>query len=153
MEQLVLVLIIGAVSLINWLIEQSAKRREQQRSQRERDGREVVPSPCDEALPDAVRPVEQPDPQAEMRDWLESFGLPVLLPKTVAAPDSVLCQPDLPHPKPAASRPVAARKPRTKHLPPAPVLAPFKTRTDLRQAIIWREILGAPRSIQPFSSH
>jgi hypothetical protein len=45
MEQLVLLLIIGAISLINWLIEQSGKRREQRRFEAERTRREAEASP------------------------------------------------------------------------------------------------------------
>ena len=138
MEQLVLLLIIGAISLINWLIEQSGKRREQRRF-------EAEPAPSPASIPE----VYEPEPQQEMRRFLESFGIP--MPEEVA-PQEVA--PEIPTPAPAQTPPPA---PRTivRNLKPTPakpqqVLLEIKSPAAIRQAIVWREILGPPRSLQPY---
>jgi fused signal recognition particle receptor len=159
MEQLVLLLIIGAISLINWLIEQSGKRREQRRFEAERARREAEANPYLEPEPAAPIPVpeaREPAPQQEMRRLLEAFGIPVpeesapqALPSEIPAPASeptpVFASAPITMPEP---RPVIAK---TKPTPSSPRKAPLEIKSPaaLRQAIIWREILGPPRSLQP----
>ena len=151
MEQLVLLLIIGAISLINWLIEQSGKRREQRRFEPERARREAEASPYQEPAPSpaSIPEVYEPEPQQEMRRFLESFGIP--MPEEVA-PQEVT--PEILTPAPVQA---LAPAPRTivRKLKPTPskpqqVLLEIKSPAALRQAIVWREILGPPRSLQQY---
>jgi hypothetical protein len=151
MEQLVLLLIIGAISLINWLIEQSGKRREQRRFETERARREAEPSPYQEpALSPASLPeVLESAPQQEMRRFLEAFGIPM--------PDEVAPQevaPQIPMPAiekaPAPAPRTIARKLKPNPYKPRQVPLEIKSPAALRQAIVWREILGPPRSLQAY---
>ncbi len=151
MEQLVLLLIIGAISLINWLIEQSGKRREQRRFESERARREAEPSPYQEpALSPASLPeVHESAPQQEMRRFLEAFGIPM--------PDEVAPQevaPQIPTPAlekaPAPAPRTIARKLKPNPSKPQQIPLEIKSPAALRQAIVWREILGPPRSLQPY---
>ncbi len=151
MEQLVLLLIIGAISLINWLIEQSGKRREQRRFESERARREAEPSPYQEpALSPASLPeVHESAPQQEMRRFLETFGIP--MPDEIA-PQEVALQ--IPTPAlekaPAPAPRTIARKLKPTPSKPREVPLEIKSPAALRQAIVWREILGPPRSLQPY---
>ena len=151
MEQLVLLLIIGAISLINWLIEQSGKRREQRRFETERARREAEPSPYQEpALSPASLPeVHESAPQQEMRRFLETFGIP--MPDEIA-PQEVALQ--IPTPAlekaPAPAPRTIARKLKPTPSKPREVPLEIKSPAALRQAIVWREILGPPRSLQPY---
>lgn len=154
MEQLVLLLIIAAISLINWLIEQSGKRREQRRFEQERARRQAAePNPYLEPAPTPAPVQELPDPtpQQEMRKFLEAFGIPVPeeppAPATLQEIEAPAPQP-IPEPEPAQPVLVAKRKPipRQTHQPVSIIKSP----ATLRQAIIWREILGPPRSLQSY---
>ena len=149
MEQLVLLLIIGAISLINWLIEQSGKRREKRRLEKELSGQESEEPAYRESSPaPAETDTENPRGQ-EMRRFLESFGIP--LPEEIEEPvvSQEIVAPRQ-SPPPLLQPPlVVSRK------TPAPVrMAPdrfsLKSPAALRQAIVLREILGPPRSLQPF---
>ena len=153
MEQLVLLLIIGAISLINWLIEQSGKRREQRRFEQERARRqEAEPTPYLAApSPAPVQELPEPAPQQEMRKFLEAFGIP--LPEEPPAPVTLQeveapAPRQIPEPEPAQPVLVPKRKvtPTKTHQPVAIIKSP----ATLRQAIIWREILGPPRSLQSY---
>ena len=154
MEQLVLLLIIGAISLINWLIEQSGKRREQRRFEQERARRqEADPNPYLESAPSPapVHELPEPAPQQEMRRFLEAFGIP--LPEEPPAPVTLQeveapAPRQIPEPEPAQPVLVPKRKvtPTKTHQPVAIIKSP----ATLRQAIIWREILGPPRSLQSY---
>jgi hypothetical protein len=150
MEQLVLLLIIGAISLINWLIEQSGKRREQRRFEAERARREAESSPYQEPAPSpaSIPEVHKSEPQQEMRRFLESFGIPM---PEEAAPQEFA--PEIPTPAPVQA-PAPAPRAIARKLKPTPskpqqVLLEIKSPAALRQAIVWREILGPPRSLQP----
>jgi hypothetical protein len=151
MEQLVLLLIIGAISLINWLIEQSGKRREQRRFETERARREAEPSSYQEPalLPASIPEVHEHAPQQEIRRFLEAFGIP--MPEEVA-PQEVAPQiltPALAQTTPRAPRTIS---PKLKPTPSKPRQVPLEIKSPaaLRQAIVWREILGPPRSLQPY---
>lgn len=151
MEQLVLVLIIGAISLINWLIEQSGKRREQHRLEREnraRNGREEsVESP---RSPDQ-EPETIPETIPDVRRILEAFGIPV-------SPEEFNRQSDIaekerpPIKLPVSEFPVPAKPIVIKKKSVTAVSQPTekKSRQLLRQAVVWREILGPPRSLLPY---
>ena len=153
MEQLVLLLIIGAISLINWLIEQSGKRREQRRFEAERARREAEASPYQEPAPSptSIPEVHKSEPQQEMRRFLESFGIPI--PEEVApqevAPEILTPAPaQTPAPAPVPRTIVRKLKPTSSK--PQQVQLEIKSPAALRQAIVWREILGPPRSLQPY---
>ncbi|NDG71563.1 MAG: hypothetical protein EBY32_09735 [Proteobacteria bacterium] len=147
MEQLVLLLIIGAISLINWLIEQSGKRREQRRSETERAHREEEPSSYQE--PASSPEVYQSAPQQEMRRFLEAFGVP--MPEEVA-PQEVAREILMPAPEKAPAPSPRTIVSKLKPTPPKPRQFPLEIKSPavLRQAIVWREILGPPRSLQPY---
>jgi len=151
MEQLVLLLIIGAISLINWLIEQSGKRREQRRFETERARREAEPSSYQEPalLPESIPEVHQSAPQQEMRRFLEAFGIP--MPEEFASQEFA---PQILTPAPAQTPARAPRttSPKLKPTPSKPRQVPLEIKSPsvLRQAIVWREILGPPRSLQPY---
>jgi hypothetical protein len=148
MEQLVLLLIIGAISLINWLIEQSGKRREQRRFEAERARREAESSPYQEPAPSPVSipEVHKSEPQQEMRRFLESFGIP--MPEEVAPEILTPAPAQTPAPAPAPRTIVRKLKPTSSK--PQQVQLEIKSPAALRQAVVWREILGPPRSLQPY---
>jgi hypothetical protein len=153
MEQLVLLLIIGAISLINWLIEQSGKRREQRRFEAERARREAESSPYLEPAPSptSIPEVHKSEPQQEMRRFLESFGIPMpeeVAPQEVASEFLTPAPAQTPAPAPAPRTIVRKLKPTSSK--PQQVLLEIKSPAALRQAIVWREILGPPRSLQPY---
>jgi hypothetical protein len=153
MEQLVLLLIIGAISLINWLIEQSGKRREQRRFEAERARREAESSPYLEPAPSptSIPEVHKSEPQQEMRRFLESFGIPMpeeVAPQEVASEFLTPAPAQTPAPAPASRTIVRKLKPTSSK--PQQVLLEIKSPAALRQAIVWREILGPPRSLQPY---
>ena len=153
MEQLVLLLIIGAISLINWLIEQSGKRREQRRFEAERARREAEASPYQEPAPSptSIPEVHKSEPQQEMRRFLESFGIPMpeeVAPQEVVPEILTLAPAQTPAPAPAPRTIVRKLKPTS--FKPQQVQLEIKSPAALRQAIVWREILGPPRSLQPY---
>jgi hypothetical protein len=151
MEQLVLLLIIGAISLINWLIEQSGKRREQRRFETERARREAEPTSYQKPapLPTSIPEVHEHAPQQEMRRFLEAFGIP--MPEKVA-PQEVAPQTLTPALAQTTSRAPRTISPKLKPTPSKPRQVPLEIKSPaaLRQAIVWREILGPPRSLQPY---
>lgn len=150
MEQLVLLLIIGAISLINWLIEQSGKRREKRRLEKELTSQEPEESVYRESTPASAAPSTEAPRGHEMRRFLESFGIP--LPEEIEAPIVNLeVANSRQSPPPTSAQPPHVASKRI----PAPVrMAPerlsLKSPAALRQGILLREILGPPRSLQPF---
>ena len=74
MEQLVLLLVIAAISLVNWLIERSTKLREQRRREKEASN-QGQPSPV--SSPSFPEPSAREEIEDQMRRMLESFGLPM----------------------------------------------------------------------------
>ena len=118
MEQLVLLLVIAAISLVNWLIERSAKLREQKRLQKEA-ARRGTPAPQHHEEP--VPEVSQREQVEEhMRRMLESFGIPMEEPAPAEIPhpfqpkvvvfEEPAPPPPLPKPQPAAVRPRQSRR-------------------------------------------
>ena len=149
MEQLVLLLIIGAISLINWLIEQSGKRREKRRLEKELNSREPEESVYQEPTPAPAAPSNEPTRGKEMRRFLESFGIP--LPEEIEAPvvNLEVLAPSPSEPLPLQP-PVIATKPISAPARNSAERVFLKSPSALRQAVVWREILGPPRSLQPF---
>lgn len=160
MEQLVLLLIIAAISLVNWLIEQSGKLREKRRLEKARAdheqdrtaSRRMEPPPLDpeQPAPAEVGPPEEPERQ--LRRMLESFGFPVQEEET--PPPPVLAEPPaLPKPLPMPKPAVRARRrwesaPATSATTTAhPLVRDLRSREGLRRAIVLREILGPPKAL------
>ncbi len=71
MEQFVLLIIIAAISLINWILQKSAEHREKRKAERAR-GETIHPS---EEAPQS-RPAGQFDGAEQTRKFLEALGLP-----------------------------------------------------------------------------
>ncbi len=158
MDQLVLLVLIGLISLINWAIKRSAEMREKRRV--EKAARQGEPH----IYPQSSQPPPPPteDPTESMRKLMEALGLPVEAP-----PPPVLSrQPPIPAipPPPAFAAPSPAS---AQALPPArPRQTPSKrpalvasTASTVRQtrfgamlhqpgsardAIVLAEILGTP---------
>jgi len=154
-EQLVILLVIGIISLVNWLMQRSAEIREQRKAEAERLGiPEGNPFQPAEEKP-AAKPTPGKDPAREMRKLMEALGLPLEdeeppvhreLPSAPELPPLPAYQPKPPAEKPAGQffTPAFAAHP----LPVAPTALSqaLRTRDGVRQAIILREILGPPKA-------
>lgn len=98
MEQLVLLIVIGLISLINWLMQQAAEARERRKAESLSGQGRQSPAPAPTAR------VEE-DPAESMRKLMEALGLPVEeepppLPRPTAQP---------PPPKPPTEPPPLAQ--------------------------------------------
>ncbi|MGC1480736.1 MAG: hypothetical protein WA771_09550 [Chthoniobacterales bacterium] len=71
MEQLVILVIIGLISLVNWLLERSAKHKEARRLEQRADGFD------DESAATDVAERSGPHPDEQRRRFMEALGLPV----------------------------------------------------------------------------
>ena len=155
MEQLVLLLIIGAISLINWLIEQSGKRREKRQLEQKRLGSDFEENPNDATRPSplSTSPTHQPIPGPDLRRMLEAFGIPT--------PEEKSLKPIPQEPRRATAQVIPQFEPRATVIVPKPkrqaalfvkpqIPAINKSPHALRQAIVWSEILGTPRSLRPY---
>lgn len=155
MEQLVILLVIGIISLVNWLMQRSAEIREQRKAEAERLGiPEGNPFQFTEEKP-AAKTAPEKDPAREMRKLMEALGLPLEdeeppvrreLPPVPEIPPLPVYQPKAPAPKPAGQISAAA------FAPPAPPVAhtslaqALRSRDGVRQAVVLREILGPPKA-------
>jgi len=155
MEQLVLLLIIGAISLINWLIEQSGKRREKRQLEQKRLESDFEENPNDapRSSPLSTSPTYQPIPRQDMRRMLEAFGIPTRKEMSPQLVPQDFCEPVAQVVLQSESRAsVIAPKPKSRAAlsvkPQNPALN--KSPLTLRQAIVWSEILGSPRSLRPY---
>jgi hypothetical protein len=153
MEQLILLLVIAAISLVNWLIERSGKLRDQRRREKELSN-QSQPTPVPSPSPN---PSPRDEIQDQMRRMLESFGLPVETPEPIVQknePTFVFEEPiapPLPPPRPQArtSRP-ASRGLIEKSTPMRirrPLTSRLRSAHGLREAILLREILGPPKAL------
>ncbi|MFZ4598060.1 MAG: hypothetical protein ACOYNN_05395 [Terrimicrobiaceae bacterium] len=170
MEQLVILVVIGLISFVNWLMQRSAELRERQKLERKKEG---LPegNPFQEQEPESPEPQAAPsrpvaDPGAEMRKLMEALGLPIEdEPTTVFVPER-----PAPPPLPVAAevRPVeravfvpkptpvtrslsedAARRRIAEAAEPvhaSPLMVALRSRDGVRQAIVLREILGPPKA-------
>jgi hypothetical protein len=82
MEQLVLLLIIGLISLINWLMQRSAEMREKrklEKARQESGDQPLVMEREDTGAQDADRADKEPaeDPSESMRKLMEALGVPM----------------------------------------------------------------------------
>ena len=114
MEQVVILVFIGLVSLVNWLIKRSADLREKRKQEESRTG---IPegnpwlSPQENNSPETLRPRPAADPAAGMRKLMEALGIPPEdQPPVVAHAPEPKREPSLP-PLPAFEK--AMRAPRT----------------------------------------
>lgn len=173
MEQLVILIIIGVISLINWLLQKSAEHKSK-RPPKASPPLESHDWGREEQVfteePVAQRQAPPADPQAELRRFFEAMGLPleeepapapVVQPAFVeppALPDPVVETP-APRPAAAARERVTARyaelakgfaqaeaaQAQVEHQDARGLLA---SPGGLRQAMILREILGPPRGLE-----
>ena len=154
MEQLVLLLVIAAISLVNWLIERSAKLREQRRREKEASN-PGQPPPV--SSPNFPEPSPREEIEDQMRRMLESFGLPVEDPKPIPQKNEPVfvfeepIAPPLPpsSPLPPTTRPTLRRG--IEKSTPTRTHRPWTSRLGspqgLREAIVLREILGPPKAL------
>ncbi len=168
MEQLVIIVIIGLISLVNWLMKRSAEIREERKQERERlgipegdpfHGEEIAP-PHPEVQPPSSRPVA--DPAANMRKLMEALGLPLEeeappppvpmspAPRETAAPPSL---PRIPSfqppvmPRPRVENPNAQAFAMPGPAKTSPLDLALRSHEGIRQAIVLREILGPPKAL------
>ena len=154
MEQLVLLLVIAAISLVNWLIERSAKLREQRRREKEASNQGQPPPISSPSFPE---PSPREEIEDHMRRMLESFGLPVEDPKPIPQkPEPVFVfeepiAPPLPPPRPLPPPPRTALRRGLEKSTPTRTHRPWTSRLGspqgLREAIVLREILGPPKAL------
>jgi len=157
MEQLVILVVIGLISLVNWLIQRSAEIREQRKQERESRGIPEGDPFRQEEKVSGEFPPPIADPAGEMRKLMEALGIPLETgeaprpePREPAAP------PQLPPPvvlvpsaRPAVEKPTSPSAP-TSQLGSAPRTGTLRnslhSRDSVRQAVILREILGPPKA-------
>jgi hypothetical protein len=154
MEQLVLLLVIAAISLVNWLIERSAKLREQRRREKEASNQGQPPPVSSPSFPE---PSPREEIEDQLRRMLESFGLPVEDPKPIPQkPEPVFVfeeplAPPLPPPRPLPPPPRTALRRGLEKSTPTRTHRPWTSRLGspqgLREAIVLREILGPPKAL------
>jgi len=158
MEQVVIIVVIGLISLVNWAMKRSAEIREERKRERERlgipEGDPYHSAPHQEETP-APQPRASGGSSPEMRRLMEALGLP---PDEEAPPVARKASAPAPLPPLPAYRPPAARKPRaeipgSRAVPPAavapvsPLAAALRSHEGIRQAIVLREILGPPKAL------
>ena len=151
-QQIVLILIIGAISLVNWLIEKSAKLREKRRIE---SLEQEPPSATSAHLPHPGQLQRANRVEESLREFMETFGLPLPVEPVPTNSQStpVGLQPPLPplsdtrqnldlpstapiqHQIPCISRPRSNRWASQLH-----------GRSTIREAMILSEILGSPRA-------
>ena len=157
MEQVVIIVIIGLISLVNWVMKRSAEIREERKLERQRlgipEGDPFHSAPHQAEKPEPPhRPAIAPSP--DMRRLMEALGLPQE--EEEAPPNPVVRE--APAPPLPAYRPPSTPKPRAEKpaagvafIPPAaapvsPLAAALRSRDGIRQAVVLREILGPPKA-------
>jgi len=159
MEQLVILVIIGLISLVNWMMQRSAELRERRKIEHQKQG---IPEgdpfrQTEEEEPPPTR--SQADPAADMRRLMEALGLPLEDEPPVVVREHPPAPPPLPQPpprpaaayKPAAPKPSATSRPYQIQSPSAhphngALAQSLRDKTQIRQAIILREVLGPPKA-------
>ena len=164
MEQLVILVIIGLISLVNWLIQRSSELREKRRLEQKRMGMpEGVPERGESQEPEPAPQAAPVDPAAEMRKLMEALGLPVedeppvvrRAPTPPPAPELPPAPPPLPMWQPGRSEvrasplPVPAAAPVPKVMPAIRNrwAGELRSRDGIRRAMVLREILGPPKAL------
>ncbi len=161
MEQLVILVVIGLISLVNWLIQRSAERRGQRKQEREGRGipegdpfRQTGEDFESEEEPPPAPPVA--DPAGEMRKLMEALGIPLETGEPPRPePRKPLAPPKLPPPVFVPSAKPVVEKPLFPPASAAPLeIAPrtgalrnsLHSRDSVRRAVVLREILGPPKA-------
>jgi hypothetical protein len=156
MEQLVLLVIIGLISLINWLMQRSAQMREKRKL--ERGGLDGQVGPSIEVPEPAGRPEEDPD--ESMRRLMEALGIPSVEEEPEPAPPPPLPQvrrgevpqPVFTPPPPVVTVPRARVRPGlaavVEQREPTRFRKLLSSKGGLRDAVVLSEILGPPRSLR-----
>lgn len=153
MEQLVLLLVIAAISLANWLIDRSAKLREKKRLQKEASEDGQPEPPVQEEW--TRKPAGREELEDHMRRMMESFGFPVEesrpAPQTHAQAvvfEEPAPPPQLPRPASATHRSPLARskKASVASRPRSHWISRLDSPQGLREAIVLREVLGPPKA-------
>lgn len=158
-QKLVLIVIIGLISLVNWVMKRSAQIREERKRERELLG---IPEgdPFHSAPHQDESPASQPRPSdgssPDMRRLMEALGLPSddeEAPPVDRNPAAPAALPPLPAYRPPAARKPRAEIPGTRAVPPAavtpvsPLAAALRSHEGIRQVIVLREILGPPKAL------
>lgn len=174
MEQLVILVIIGLISLVNWALKISAEKREAAKAARSGSRQSPTPPP----LP--TRPHPSQTQRAPMRELLEALGLPADAPPPLPVPaprvpvmeeefasmEETTPRPAIRVTKPPTRRTQSVRLPDQKTLQLASAFAAQEKAADetphlsavrallagqnsKRHAIILSEILGSPRALRP----
>ena len=148
-QQLILILIIGAISLVNWLIDKSAKQREKRRIE-SLENEVQAPS-----HPHPVEPQQTKQTEESLREFMDTFGFPLSVepasnPPQVTPPT---LEPPLPplsavrqNLTPPPTAPIRHQVPRVSHQRSNRWASLLHSRGTTRQAMILSEILGPPRS-------
>lgn len=178
MEQLVILIIIGLISLINWIIQKSAEAKEKAQAKRKADQGE---SPFQPSAASEREEEPTADPSEGMRKLMEALGVP--MEEEIRRPEPRASQPPpLPEetfvqshkrpiiieeerPRPVA-RPVMASQPplrRTRERKKAEVVEVSRanpaqdalkkalgSKDSLRTAVVLSEVLGKPRALRRF---
>jgi hypothetical protein len=154
MEQFVLLLVIAAISLVNWLIDRSAKLREQRRLQKESADRN---EPDSFQEPPAHEASAREELEEHMRRMMETFGFPTEEPRPLvekSAPVVVFEEQAAPPPIPRSKQQTTPARPTLRRSkaattairPRSPWVARLNSQQGLREAIVLREILGPPKA-------
>ena len=156
MEQVVIIVVIGLISLVNWLMKRSAEIREERKLERKRLG---IPEgdPFHEGSQTAGAPATLPPPamapSADMRRLMEALGLPAGEDEPVIIQETAPALPPLPPFQPPAPPKLRAGKikdpgfafPQAEYT--GPLALALRSHDGLRQAIVLREILGPPKAL------
>ncbi len=156
--QLIIVILIGLISFIQWVLKKAAEMRAQREIRRQVDhgGNEAIKPP-----PVFQREVQDESSDVSMRKLMEALGLPHQEPTPVIPPrrvEPVVIVPEPPPQKPwtppAAKRPESTPNRRTSSMPSITTGGESRfrqllgSRDGLRKAIVLSEILGRPRSLR-----
>jgi len=159
MEQVVIIVIIGLISLVNWILKRSAEIREERKQERERLG---IPEgdPFHQGSQKHERPEAAPAPAAapsdDLRRLMEALGIPAEeeAPKPIVRHADPVALPPLPAFQAPAQRPKpriekSPEKNRAQHeaVPAPPLSIALRSHDGIRQAIVLREILGPPKAL------
>ena len=162
MEQLVILVIIGLISLVNWLMQRSAELREKRKIEQAAQRGEAVPSARSQQE-DQEQLGPQEDPAESMRKLMEALGLPMeeAPPPTLKQPPpSAPRMPEPPAIPPPAPSPRVEFRPTPQprrpssaaavvaHAKPTRFRELLSSRGGIRDAIVLAEVLGKPRGLQ-----
>lgn len=152
MEQVVILVIIGLISFVNWLIQRSADLRKRHKLEKLREEEESFKE--QESSPTPTNPA------MDMRKLMEALGLPMEDEGEQPVPERFIQLRSTPQPPPLPAfeppppiirpvQPVAPIAPQI-HVSPATPTTKWKkilaSRDGVRQAIVLREILGPPKA-------